>query len=425
MDLRLEVIGIPVSDVDTAKAFYTEQVGFRLDHDVRPTQGMRVVQMTPPGSPCSVVIGEGMPLGEPGSIKGPQLVVDDIDTARSTLAARGVQITPIQRSAPRVPPAHASPSSPIPMATAGQCRSSNRTAESSQPRGGSEKMQARGKAISLRPQHVPSRPPSRLRWPPCGVLPRRHPALARTAVAAMGDDPRGKVDTELDCRVIWSTLGDPSIRSASPCPSPTSCSRTTRSTPRLRRARSRFRPPSTSPSSPAWTPGSTSTALLGLEEGDAHVIRNAGGVVTDDEIRSLAISQRLLGTKEIVLIHHTDCGMLTFTDDEFKAGDPGGDRDQAGLGGRGLHRPRRGRPPVHRPDQGQPLHPEHGPGPRLRLRRGDRPLARSADRLRVAGQRRVTFGDRLAGRDPWSAGTALGRLHGLWGQRVDNLVRDR
>jgi carbonic anhydrase len=59
-------------------------------------------------------------------------------------------------------------------------------------------------------------------------------------------------------------------------------------------------------------------ALLGLGVGDAHVIRNAGGVVTDDEIRSLAISQRLLGTEEIILIHHTDCGMLTFTDDEFK-----------------------------------------------------------------------------------------------------------
>ena len=59
-------------------------------------------------------------------------------------------------------------------------------------------------------------------------------------------------------------------------------------------------------------------ALLGLEEGDAHVIRNAGGVVTDDEIRSLAISQRLLGTTEIMLIHHTDCGMLTFSDDEFR-----------------------------------------------------------------------------------------------------------
>ena len=59
--------------------------------------------------------------------------------------------------------------------------------------------------------------------------------------------------------------------------------------------------------------------VLGLEEGDAHVIRNAGGVVTDDAIRSLALSQRLLGTKEIILIHHTDCGMVTFTDDEVKA----------------------------------------------------------------------------------------------------------
>src|SRR5687767_4542391 len=60
------------------------------------------------------------------------------------------------------------------------------------------------------------------------------------------------------------------------------------------------------------------TRVLGLEEGDAHVIRNAGGVVTDDEIRSLAISQRLLGTEEIILIHHTDCGMLTFGDDDFR-----------------------------------------------------------------------------------------------------------
>ena len=60
-------------------------------------------------------------------------------------------------------------------------------------------------------------------------------------------------------------------------------------------------------------------ALLGLAEGEAHVIRNAGGVITDDEIRSLAISQRLLGTNEIILIHHTDCGMLTFADDAFKA----------------------------------------------------------------------------------------------------------
>jgi carbonic anhydrase len=67
--------------------------------------------------------------------------------------------------------------------------------------------------------------------------------------------------------------------------------------------------------------------ILGLEEGDAHVIRNAGGVVTDDEIRSLAISQRLLGTEEIVLIHHTGCGMLTFTDDEFR----GQIQDETGI----------------------------------------------------------------------------------------------
>ena len=111
---------------------------------------------------------------------------------------------------------------------------------------------------------------------------------------------------------------------------------------------------------------------LGLQEGDAHVIRNAGGVVTDDEIRSLAISQRLLGTEEIILIHHTDCGMLTFTDDEFKRAHPGRARDQAGVGGRGVRRRRRGRPPVDRPHQGQPVHPAQGHRPRLRLRRHHR-----------------------------------------------------
>ena len=72
------------------------------------------------------------------------------------------------------------------------------------------------------------------------------------------------------------------------------------------------------PSWRVWTPGSTSTGSSGSSEGDAHIIRNAGGVITDDQIRSLAISQRLLGTEEIILIHHTDCGMLTFSDDEFR-----------------------------------------------------------------------------------------------------------
>lgn len=104
MDMKLEVIGIPVSDVDTAKAFYVDQVGFHLDHDVSPREGMRVVQMTPPGSPCSVVIGQGMPLGEPGTTKGPQLVVEDIDAARAALADRGVPITEVQQLGPEGAP---------------------------------------------------------------------------------------------------------------------------------------------------------------------------------------------------------------------------------------------------------------------------------------------------------------------------------
>ena len=97
----------------------------------------------------------------------------------------------------------------------------------------------------------------------------------------------------------------------------------------------------------------------GAEEGDAHVIRNAGGVITDDEIRSLAISQRLLGTEEIMLIHHTDCGMLTFTDRDFAVG-PGGHRHQAQSGRRVLPGPGRGRPAFGRSHQGEPIHPEEG-----------------------------------------------------------------
>jgi catechol 2,3-dioxygenase-like lactoylglutathione lyase family enzyme len=100
MEMRLEVIGIPVSDVDRAKEFYVEKVGFGLDHDIAPGNGMRVVQMTPPGSLCSVVIGEGMPLGEPGATKGPQLVVSDIDAAQAELAGRGVPISDVQQLGP-------------------------------------------------------------------------------------------------------------------------------------------------------------------------------------------------------------------------------------------------------------------------------------------------------------------------------------
>ena len=94
-EMKLEVVPIPVSDVDRAKAFYVEQVGFHLDHDVQPENGMRVVQLTPPGSGCSIVIGTGM--GEmsdmkPGSIKGLHLVVADVHKARETLMGRGVEM---------------------------------------------------------------------------------------------------------------------------------------------------------------------------------------------------------------------------------------------------------------------------------------------------------------------------------------------
>src|SRR5512132_3975344 len=104
IEMRLEVVPIPVSDVDAAKAFYTERVGFQLDHDVRPNEGMRVVQMTPPGSACSVVIGEGLPLGDPGSVKGVQLVVEDIDAVRTTLAGRGVGVSEVQQLGPEGTP---------------------------------------------------------------------------------------------------------------------------------------------------------------------------------------------------------------------------------------------------------------------------------------------------------------------------------
>jgi catechol 2,3-dioxygenase-like lactoylglutathione lyase family enzyme len=104
LDLKLEVVPIPVSDVDAAKAFYTEQVGFNLDHDNRPNETMRVVQMTPPGSACSVVIGEGLPLGEPGSVKGVQLVVEDIEAVREGLATRGVAVGDVQQLGPEGSP---------------------------------------------------------------------------------------------------------------------------------------------------------------------------------------------------------------------------------------------------------------------------------------------------------------------------------
>ena len=104
MDYRLEVIGIPVSDVDNSIDFYVNRVGFNLDHDIEPGPGMRVAQMTPQGSPTSIVIGRGLPLGDPGTTKGMQLVVEDIDVARAELAGGGVEITDIQQLGPEGSP---------------------------------------------------------------------------------------------------------------------------------------------------------------------------------------------------------------------------------------------------------------------------------------------------------------------------------
>jgi predicted enzyme related to lactoylglutathione lyase len=96
MDFKLELVAIPVSDVDRAKAFY-EQVGFNADHDHKINENLRFVQLTPPGSACSIAIGVGVTDAEPGSVKGMQVVVDDIEAARAVLVERGIDVSEIQR----------------------------------------------------------------------------------------------------------------------------------------------------------------------------------------------------------------------------------------------------------------------------------------------------------------------------------------
>lgn len=97
MDLHLELVPVPVRDIDRAKSFYVDQIGFVVDHDVTPTEGVRVVQLTPPGSACSIVLATGLPAlsSEPGSIRGLHLVVDDIEVARLALTGRRVEVEPI------------------------------------------------------------------------------------------------------------------------------------------------------------------------------------------------------------------------------------------------------------------------------------------------------------------------------------------
>lgn len=97
MDWKLELVIIPVSDVDRAKAFYTEKAGFHADHDQRVSDTLRFVQLTPPGSACSIALGEGITDAAPGSVQGLQMVVADINAAHAELAARGADVTEIQQ----------------------------------------------------------------------------------------------------------------------------------------------------------------------------------------------------------------------------------------------------------------------------------------------------------------------------------------
>ena len=96
MDWKLELVAIPVSDVDRAKAFYTTQAGFDADHDHAISDQVRFVQLTPPGSACSIAIGKGVTDAQPGSVQGMQMVVSDIEAARAELARRGVEVSDVQ-----------------------------------------------------------------------------------------------------------------------------------------------------------------------------------------------------------------------------------------------------------------------------------------------------------------------------------------
>ena len=96
VDLRLELVLVPVSDVDRAKAFYSEQAGFHADHDHRVSDEIRFVQLTPPGSACSIAIGTGLTDMAPGSLQGLQVVVDDVEAARAELVGNGVEVSEVQ-----------------------------------------------------------------------------------------------------------------------------------------------------------------------------------------------------------------------------------------------------------------------------------------------------------------------------------------
>jgi catechol 2,3-dioxygenase-like lactoylglutathione lyase family enzyme len=96
VDMKLELVAVPVSDVDRAKAFYTDKVGFTADHDHTVSDEIRFVQLTPPGSACSIAIGRGIVEGEPGSVRGLQMVVADVEAAHAELVQRGAEVSDIQ-----------------------------------------------------------------------------------------------------------------------------------------------------------------------------------------------------------------------------------------------------------------------------------------------------------------------------------------
>jgi predicted enzyme related to lactoylglutathione lyase len=96
VDWKIELVAIPVSDVDRAKSFYTEKVGFNADHDHRVSDEVRFVQLTPPGSACSIALGTGISQSEPGSVQGMQMVVSDINAAYAELVERGVEVSEVQ-----------------------------------------------------------------------------------------------------------------------------------------------------------------------------------------------------------------------------------------------------------------------------------------------------------------------------------------
>ena len=169
MDLKLEVVLIPVTDVDRAKAFYSEKAGFHLDVDHRAGDDFRVVQLTPPGSSCSISMGIGITDAEPGSVRGTHLVVGDIEATRADLVQRGVDVSDVRHmtpegwkpgATPNAGTSAPSPTSPTPTATPGCSRSAPATCRRDH-RGGRRARRPHGRGRRGRVRHAHGTPPAR------------------------------------------------------------------------------------------------------------------------------------------------------------------------------------------------------------------------------------------------------------------------